>query len=442
MNIFRMTNKEELLFLKDILYDIFNNNEILYQDYSYIKQFVKDSMSFFFDNINEEQFNLNFDKLLRCKFEFNNIEGILLADKIIVPEGYKKLVEHVNFIENIPQPEQRTEEWFNLRKNMITASCAAQAIGENPYPNQKPADLILDKLNLGPPYKDNKFVHHGKKYEEIATKIYENAYNIRVKEYGLIPHISKPVVPFVGASPDGIGSKFDLKYNFSPLIGRMLEIKCPLSRQIKLEGKIDGEICPHYYFCQVQQQLECCDLDYCDFWQCTLKEYENKEDMLNDKVEYIYKQEQNDDLIIPNNCKYGCIIQLLPKSKITRFCLFDAKYIYPENIDMTLFEYDKWLLDEITNLNRKYPDLMKDYVFDRVLYWKLTVCHNVTIERDKNWFKSNYIKFKDLWEKIVLYRKNKSELNNFLKEVNKKKRNKIKTENECLFVDSESSEDT
>ena len=86
MNIFRMTNKEELLFLKDILYDIFNNNEILYQDYSYIKQFVKDSMSFCFDNINEEQFNLNFDKLLRCKFEFNNIEGILLADKIIVPE--------------------------------------------------------------------------------------------------------------------------------------------------------------------------------------------------------------------------------------------------------------------------------------------------------------------------------------------------------------------
>ena len=46
-----MTNKDELLFLKDILYDILNNNEILYSDYNYIKKFVKDSMSFCFDNI-------------------------------------------------------------------------------------------------------------------------------------------------------------------------------------------------------------------------------------------------------------------------------------------------------------------------------------------------------------------------------------------------------
>ena len=30
---------------------------------------------------------------------------------------------------------------------MITASCAAQAVGENPYSGQKPEHLILDKLD-------------------------------------------------------------------------------------------------------------------------------------------------------------------------------------------------------------------------------------------------------------------------------------------------------
>ena len=117
-----------------------------------------------------------------------------------------------------------------MRKNMITASCAAQVIGENPYPNQSPDDLILDKLDLGKPYSDNKFVHHGKKYEEIAKR-YEEIYNVKVEEYGLVPHISKPIIPFIGASPDGIASHYTLQNEFSPMVGRMLEIKCPFSRK-------------------------------------------------------------------------------------------------------------------------------------------------------------------------------------------------------------------
>ena len=47
--------------------------------------------------------------------------------------------------------------------------------------------------------------------------------------------------------------------------------------------------------------------------------------------------------------------------------------------NMSLFEYDQWVLDELTHLNTRYPKLMYNYVFDRVLYWKLTLCHNVVI---------------------------------------------------------------
>ena len=112
---------------------------------------------------------------------------------------------------NIPQPEQRTEEWFKMREDMLTASTAAQIIGKNPYPKQKPEDLIIEKV-FGKEFIDNEYVHHGKKYEEIATMIYENIYNIKVNEYGLIPH---PDYNFLGASPDGIATYKTLDNKFS-----------------------------------------------------------------------------------------------------------------------------------------------------------------------------------------------------------------------------------
>jgi len=442
-----MNEEIQLTFLKDIIKDICENNDVKYNDIKSIKYYILDTMKMVFDNVNINLIDFNLNKLMKLTYEFNeSFEGKVIYNRenISIPEEYQELVNHVDFIANLPQPEQRTEEWFAMRKNMITASCAAQVIGENPYPRQTPDDLILDKLNLGPPFIDNKFVHHGKKYEEIATKFYEEIYDIKVEEYGLVPHISQPIIPFVGASPDGIASHYTLSNKFSPMIGRMLEIKCPYSRQIKTEGIIDGEICPHYYHCQVQQQLECCDLEYCDFWQCSIKEFFSKEDMLNDDSELNYKEEQNELLHVPVNCRQGCIIQFLPKKKITQFCLFDAKYIYPESINMTQYEYDQWLLDEIPNLYKNHSDLMKNYVFDRVLYWKITVCHNVKVQRDKEWWEKVLPKYREVWEKLVLCRSSNKELEKFVKQYNDKhsrRKKKITLKQQSKFVSSESSEE-
>ena len=78
------------------------------------------------------------------------------------------------------------------------------------------------------------------------------------------------------------------------MTGRMLEIKCPYSRKIKTKGKIDNGICPHYYWTQVQQQLECADLESCDFWQCKLFEYNNRMEWLNDtNHKTVNTEEQN-----------------------------------------------------------------------------------------------------------------------------------------------------
>ena len=135
-----MNEEIQLEFLKDLLKDICSNNDILYEDISSIKDHVILTMDMVFDNINMEIVNYNLMKLLKFSYEYNNDYSgkvIYNRENVIVPDSFKDIVNHVDFIANIPQPEQRTQEWFDMRKGMITASCAAQAIGENPYSGQK-----------------------------------------------------------------------------------------------------------------------------------------------------------------------------------------------------------------------------------------------------------------------------------------------------------------
>ena len=53
----------------------------------------------------------------------------------------------------IPQPAQRSEEWFQMRKGMLTASDLAAAIHLNPYESQ--FDLLLKKCNIGKRFEGN-----------------------------------------------------------------------------------------------------------------------------------------------------------------------------------------------------------------------------------------------------------------------------------------------
>ena len=172
----------------------------------------------------------------------------------------------------------------------------------------------------------------------------------------------------------------------------MLEIKCPYSREIKTKGLIDGDICPHYYYCQVQIQEQCCELEDCDFWQCKLTEYESREDYLKDtnpKTSHTIGN-NSEKIQIDPLIKKGCILQFLPKKKITEFCLWDAKYLYPSRLDLTVEEYDRWILDTLSSYKESDPELFEDYVFDCVIYWKLEKSHNVLIKRDREWFKQKY----------------------------------------------------
>lgn len=304
-----------------------------------------------------------------------------MAKQLILPKEFERIDKQFQFLSSIPEIEQKSKEWFEQRHNLITASSCASALSENKYKTR--LSFLIDKCLPSPPFESSIATHHGNKYEDVATMIYESLYNINVKLFGLIPH---PTISFIGASPDGIcNSTTKSDGSFSPKYGTMLEIKCPFKRKITKTGIIDGDIVPHYYYIQVQVQLEVCDLDICDFWQCTIREYETKEEWLNSKPEPILEN---------TNLLKGAIIQLLPIGKNS---IFDAKYIYPPTMNMNCEEYQMWIEENIL----KIPE---NLIFDKVIYWRLDDCFNQEIKRDRKWFKSALPRFKEFWDEVLYYR--------------------------------------
>jgi len=137
--------------------------------------------------------------------------------------------------------DQRSDEWLKLREGLLTASDAGTAIGVNPY--EKPDNLILKKCGLIK-FNGNIATAHGNKYEDEARDIYCERYNEVAHEIGLYPH---PKYDWLGGSPDGITES-----------GKLIEIKCPMGRQITDE-------IPIYYIAQVQLLMDILDLEECDF---------------------------------------------------------------------------------------------------------------------------------------------------------------------------------
>ena len=330
-------------------------------------------------------------KKTNIKYFVNDIDSSDLYENI--------LDEKINYIKNVPQPEQRTKEWFEMRNNMITASSGATALGENPY--EKVDGFIMEKV-FGREFMDNEFVHHGKKYESIATMLYEHLKNQKVDEYGLIQH---PKISFLGASPDGICSKYSLDGDKNlKNYGRMVEIKCPARRKINMEGEIDDHICPHYYWVQVQLQLECCDLEYCDFWQCEIKEYTTIEEWMK-PVETNHRMEQNIPAPIEEEWTYGFVLQYkmdnYKKRNDTDKEVFCSKYIYTNN---HLGDYQAKIL--MANRMKK-ENSIPGFTFDKILYWRITNSHCCEIARDRKWFADKFPIFKNVWSKICYLRNDK-----------------------------------
>jgi putative phage-type endonuclease len=355
------------------------------------------------------------------KFYDDNRNNPEVIDKTKLSKDQQFLFDQYEFLINLPQPVQKSPEWFALRNNMITASSCGSVLGECKYQSIK--ETIMEKI-FGKEFKENKFVYHGKKYEKIATMIYEVIYNSKVGEFGLIPH---QTINFLGASPDGVSMSLTLDGKPNKLLGRMLEIKCPPSRVIQNTGCIKGDICPAYYWIQVQIQLECCNLPECDFWQTHLIEYKNEKEFIADEIidnvhthSELFEQddkteitEEKNPVQIDERIRRGAIIELLPidRSNIPKGDLVEwyGKYIYPPTLLMTPLEYRTWAKETIKNIQTLYPEFNEKYKFSRVVYWKLLKSHNELITRQPTWFLNNYNTLKKFWDRVVYYREHTDE---------------------------------
>lgn len=165
---------------------------------------------------------------------------------------------------SIPQPEQRSSEWFEARKHRLTSSDVDTVLGNNKY--SKPVDVLFKKCQLGKPFTGNIATRYGQKYEDEAIEEYCRQYNKKTYSFGLLPH---PTISWLGGSPDDITED-----------GIVIEVKCPLFR------KIEMGVCPKHYEGQVRMNMEICDLDKAVFIEYQPQNESKGKDMILNVVHF------------------------------------------------------------------------------------------------------------------------------------------------------------
>lgn len=266
-----------------------------------------------------------------------------------VQDRLKRVIKYQKQLKNLlhlPQVEQKTEPWYKMRMNMITASDFAQALGEGKFGTAKqliqkkcePADESSASWN-------NVIMRWGNMFEDVAVDIYKALTDSEVHHFGLVQH---PERSYFGASPDGISD-----------LGIMLEIKCPFKR------KITGEIPMQYYY-QIQGQLDVCGLDECDYFECEFEMIDTIEDYL------ALTDVQFRGIIIekPNN-----------------------KFLYSSLSNIDEMHSRAFIRQNVTSN-------------DKVNFWQLKKYNKKRIMKDEVFVKEKLDKLEDVWNKIVYYRAN------------------------------------
>ncbi len=246
-----------------------------------------------------------------------------------------------------PFIKQRTDEWYNLRQNILTASDLYDAI-------YHPQTLIKKKIkNVSFNSYAIPALKWGCMFEKVAIDIYAHLNDTKINEFGLL--VNDKIEKF-GASPDGISEE-----------GIMIEIKCPYTREIK------DNVIPDKYYYQMQGQMAVCELDLCDYIECKFIAFKNQE-------EYIEKVENIDTY------KHGIIADL---------GLGNYKYsTFNQNCKMNIYEMSEynnciyWMLDIINIQRIKFDDNLWNSTIktNLVNYWTLYEKELKSKKKNKNLF--------------------------------------------------------
>ena len=255
-------------------------------------------------------------KIVQC---LNELFDITITDTDI--EEYHRDIKALQYLLNLPKVEQRSQEWFKLRENRLTASDLAQAMNKGKFGTRK--DLLIKKafpslkpFETAPPLK------WGTMFEDMGMRCYqERKDHVIIHEFGLIP--SEDIDCF-GASPDGITET-----------GIMVEMKCPYKR------KFDGQV-PEQYYLQIQGQLATCKLQKCDYVECYINVFENI-------TEY--------ELCIQSDESHGIILEFLKQKD------YVYEYSPPKLTPKECIHWAHQRFDEM----KHHPELQ----FEKMTPWKL-----------------------------------------------------------------------
>lgn len=312
-------------------------------------------------------------------------------------DKYKTIIKE---LQSIHQPEQRTEEWYAFRHNLISASSLGKIFGTEASLNR----LIYDKCQPLNSYRFNGSssvaspMHWGQKYEPVSVALYEQMHNTQIGEFGCIQHKQ---YPFIGASPDGIVIKPECQR-----YGRMLEIKNIVNRPITGIPLKD-------YWIQMQMQMECCDLDECDFLETRFKEYEEEQEFWDDNnhkhkgvmlyfVERISicETNQSDDIVEGQRPRSNTYPRLDENDPTTQGYSLAQQYsgvphyeYMPLNMELTKENVDHWIEQTRNRLRRSWS-------LYTTIYWYLEEMSCVLVKRNKKWFDAALPLIRDTWTTI------------------------------------------
>ena len=341
---------------KETIADLFFTQ---FEEHIYSNEDVEEDI----EDVLEDAFIIYFATLYQCRSSDDDIPDTSSCS------SSSSLSEKIDVLRSMPQPTQRTSEWYHFRHNLITASNAYKAFESQATKNQliyekcQPIKCVEEKKQM---VNVNSTFHWGQKYEPLSVMMYEYLNNTTIEDFGCIQHSTHK---FLGASPDGIN--VDISNN--ELYGRMLEIKNTVSREINGIPKKE-------YWIQTQLQMEVCDLDECDFLETKFVEYDNS---------ILYYDD--------NHPTSSCLSQKGEHKGIVMY--FNTKEGNPHYVYKAISLTDE---EQITQWEEETLDKFEalGMTWIKNCYWKLEKLSCVLITRNKKWFNDNINAIADIWNII------------------------------------------
>jgi len=354
--------------IHELIYDKLNDNPLLFSDPDFHENLLYDIHDLFYADLTEANVITHDESIYECiaqivdtffhlYYPHRSNKNSEVTDTLYPPKT-EEIAQTIEWLRSLPQPTQKTPEWYEYRYNLLTASSIWKALSSESQRNS----LIYEKCKpllqkTGGNWYAGGSLQWGVLYETISIMIYEKKYETRVADFGCIQH---PQYNCIGASPDGINVDPE-----SVRYGRMIEVKNIVNREITDKPKEE-------YWIQMQVQMETCDLDECDFIETRCKEYDSEE---------AYKEDTAQEW-------KGVILCFLERD------VMDSKPNYK------YMQFDLGITHDVWIANTK-DELRSTHVLYTIVYWYLDEFSCILVKRNPLWFNAALPIILDTWDTIV-----------------------------------------